>query len=764
MAGYIVTSGSNFTPFTYDELVKPIQQFTEAQYAASENFDKLALDTEALRNYINETNDPVAWKMYNNYAQKLQALQDNLWKNGYNAGTVRDLSAARNGYASDITRLASAIEARQTRSKEYWDAVHKDPTLVAGWDPADPIRGSLDNYLNDSNFGQDWYSYNGTTLANEVAADIDAKASELYSQATVAGDVPGYLTRILSEGFSSDELNAGTAAAKAYLDGDENALKNLQGPASIVADVLINRMNSTGARYGEDGNLSKDAYDRLFGYATMGLANGIRKPQVKDIEDKQWEFQKQAALASMRQAASSAGENITDNGYVVDSLISQLASENAGAAARDINRQYEGIFQKDVNGNNIPINLRMPDGRSIPVSSVEEMTDMIYNTPERQEIMNVLGFDIGLKGQNWLGTSDSRQKTVVSQNGKQAVFDTANLPARIAKELGITSKNPVAIRQYIDNKPVLNKEYTKWYNEKLASHQAYVDTIRKLNKNNFKIKDVTVTPKEAKKLKEKYGLDQSLPDELIRTAIETKESVSRRAPAVIADASETMSSVRKDISNNILASFTQAKTYAGKSFRETDKSNATYAFFPVKNGKIAEEGTTKLSDVFTTDKTGLHGDSLKDVSAFPSDILKGNVRITTDKGTFVVNANMLGSLYGNTIADPQFKSSIDLLMTPFNKPDLIMNADEETNRRLTSVMYQILGTAAPVGYDVSGRPVPVTVQEIAANPKWQSVLYSGIINYINTTLAHPRELKGQHHYQHTGVSSTKPQQFNSFLK
>ena len=111
MAKYLVTSGSSFEPFTYYQLVKPIAQMAEAHRSAQDAYDTITTESEALRRYIEqEPNDSAARSMYNNYMNRLNSLQQNLWDNGYTAQTRRDLSAARAGYASDITRLGTAVK------------------------------------------------------------------------------------------------------------------------------------------------------------------------------------------------------------------------------------------------------------------------------------------------------------------------------------------------------------------------------------------------------------------------------------------------------------------------------------------------------------------------------------------------------------------------------------------------------------------------------------------------------------------------------
>ena len=52
MSRFIVTSGSDFRPFSYDELIKPVRASAEAHAAIADAYDQLSMETAALGNYI----------------------------------------------------------------------------------------------------------------------------------------------------------------------------------------------------------------------------------------------------------------------------------------------------------------------------------------------------------------------------------------------------------------------------------------------------------------------------------------------------------------------------------------------------------------------------------------------------------------------------------------------------------------------------------------------------------------------------------------
>lgn len=310
MPKFLVTSGSYFQPFTYDELSKPVVQAVEAHNAAQDAYDQLSMETSALGRYITENPDDVnAKRMYDSYLVKLNSLQDNLWNNGYNAATRRDLASARAGYASDITRLQAAIKARQERSQEYWKTRHEHPDMIMGRDPGE---SGLDNYLFNDLYGRDYYSYSGNDFAKMVGAEASARASEMLNDPQVKKNpmLVGYLQMIERDGFTNKQVDDAYAAVRKAVTGDMSDVANLDFATGILANVLMSNLESSGAK----GNVSQDEFNRLLDYGKIGLSQAVGKTKVSTVADLQWaeqqkiareneRYQHQLNLAAMKAAA-----------------------------------------------------------------------------------------------------------------------------------------------------------------------------------------------------------------------------------------------------------------------------------------------------------------------------------------------------------------------------------------------------------------------------------------------------------------------------
>lgn len=296
MPKFLVTSGSYFQPFTYDELSKPVVQVVEAHNAAQDAYDQLSMETSALGRYITENPDDVnAKRMYDSYLVKLNSLQDNLWNSGYNAATRRDLASARAGYASDITRLQAAIKARQERSQEYWKTRHEHPDMIMGRDPGE---SGLDNYLFNDLYGRDYYSYSGNDFAKMVGAEASARASEMLNDPQVKKNpmLVGYLQMIERDGFTNKQVDDAYAAVRKAVTGDMSDVANLDFATGILANVLMSNLESSGAK----GNVSQDEFNRLLDYGKIGLSQAVGKTKVSTVADLQWAEQQKIARENER--------------------------------------------------------------------------------------------------------------------------------------------------------------------------------------------------------------------------------------------------------------------------------------------------------------------------------------------------------------------------------------------------------------------------------------------------------------------------------
>ncbi len=385
MPKFLVTSGSHFQPFTYDELAKPVTQAVEAHNSAQDAYDTIVSETEALRQYlIREPENSEARRMYDSYVSKLERLQNNLWSSGYNAGTRRDLAAARAGYASDITRLGTAIKARQDRSAEYWKTKHEHPDMIMS---SDPGLESLDKYIADDRFGQDYYSYSGDTFMNEVMLDAKAMMNDMLDDPQILDKYPqlaGYIPVLKRDGFTSNQVESAVYAVREAYKGNIDPLKKLDPASLLLASTLSTHLDSTGAR----GKVSPSEFNRLIDYGAAGLKSTIGKSDVSFVTDLNWANQQKINLENLRhkhaieEAAVKKGLTPTTGGSTGANIAELRGNTLSGNEDKKESEEYKEkmeVYEVLSNLNELKKgnSLWMPDGVTLSDTAMKEMKRLI---------------------------------------------------------------------------------------------------------------------------------------------------------------------------------------------------------------------------------------------------------------------------------------------------------------------------------------------------------------------------------------------------
>lgn len=567
MPKYLVTSGSHFTPFTYDELVKPVAHMQQAHDAAQDAYDTLNLETSALQRYITDNpGDSQAKAMYDNYMEKLSTLQNNLWEKGYNAQTRRDLAAARGAYASDITRLGKAIQNRQERSKEYWDAKHKNPDLVMGEDPA---LGGLNNYLADDNYGRNYFSYSGDQFMKEVGTDAQARANEMVRDPQIMKDprMAGYLTRITQEGFTSQEVQNAGAAVRMALAGNENALSGLDPASGILANILMSHLNSTGAR----GKVSNEEFNRLFDYGMSGLSQAIGKRKIDDMRDLVWAENMERSRWAWQQNYKAAQERAKKQAEMEASIKMEdtdtnvVTGPNAKRSSRRLHRRGYDTTQTTLKFTK--------DGRE--VRNGVDASEIVYGGDIRREGYSLLGFDVG---RTPVGSSTDRYlQGVVSMNGK--TYRTRYNPNANGKKGAVEYSESGRTGTWSPS-PRLTEIYNEYRSKYLDNYNKYKDSeIGKL---------ATIDPDKQFKDYDRYGVPFSTPLQEFRS-----EAMDSRANSTSAITTTYVARKGTD-SGKYVQKFadyiSSGLTFKGDDARR-DPNRRTYKGFSTNIHPVTEYGT-----------------------------------------------------------------------------------------------------------------------------------------------------------------------------
>ena len=496
MPKYLVTSSSHFEPFTYEELVRPVAHMQQVHDATQDAYDTLSLETNALANYITDNpEDYNAKVMYDNYVNKLNTLQNNLQRNGVNGQTRRDLSEARAGYASDITRLAKIIQDREERSKEFWEAKHKNPDLVTGKDPG---LSGLDNYLADPNYGRDWFSYDSAQFEKDVFNETKSRAQELLrgledpNSIIKNPNLKDYVTRKLKYGLTNDELNMAGVVANDVINmtqaerEDYYTNNNIDPITKILSESLISRYEATGIKASDADDTERM---RLFNRGKAGWVGGIMAPEIKDFKDAdyEWEMEKRK-MALQHQYAKDledykAGLKQKEEGQTLSDTDTKVVPSQSGVK---VAKEMKDAFGSDT--------LNIVNGQEVKGGA--KASDIVYSYDTRRKAFEDIGIDVGLDP-NKFATDNYLTGTTVGSDGK--TYEVQYWPKA---KLPDGSEGGIRYRELGDNTPWRKCNFSKdWTNRYREYRQIFEDKLEYYKKNYPDLyKAATVDPDKSWKM------------------------------------------------------------------------------------------------------------------------------------------------------------------------------------------------------------------------------------------------------------------------
>lgn len=771
MPRYLVTSGSHFEPMTYDELVKPIAQMTEALNATQDAYDTLNLETKSLANYISKNpGDTKAREMYDNYVSQLDSLQNELWNNGYTARARRGLSTAKSGYASDITRLQKAITTRQERGKLYSEMKLKDPSLVMG---DNPVNAGLDAYLDDENYGLNYFTYSGNTFMAEVAADAKARMNEMLNDPQYSRDsaLQGYIIKKQKEGFTSAEVALASDAVRTALKGDSSKLQKLDPASSILASVLMSHLNSTGAQrqyIDQDGNLqgnlSPDEFNRLVEYGIAGLSQAIGKEQTSELNDKQWDLNKQMAIIGQQHRNAVALENLrhehnkeiaglkadpTRNGSgdnanerkVIMGDNEHITSSGYEDFVKD-SKSQDKYFTKQADGSLVKT-IFTSDGRKYDAYNAYDVTNLLYHTDKSDDIQRKYGIDVMDKVKNVkkpFKTKDGRTVNITFNSGDDGYIVATDDNGKVLEQVTASLR---AAKESVD---------------KNVADLLSVPGNEDLEKAAF-------SPKEQRKLRERNKFDEHLPWGEYYNYMLNKEYVRDYSPGILAGSDEAdQKIILGGLNRQSVNSYRGAVNEKG----EIPAGDRREIFRVINGGASLSANAIPGSLVYGTEKTTNHlrDDTMTQATVSMYDLLRErptvSFKTSAATGTYAQDAYAFGPMVENRVlqAQQQLMYALKPFTTDLNRTFITRGSTEQFI--WADTMNKILGS------DSSGRPaMPVvetgpgtgryaTPYDIATNSELRSEFLAAVQKYIVGTVGDDiRRQLGVEHERVVGVQSDK---------
>lgn len=161
---------SKFRPFSYSEMLAPIEAATTEHRAIEEGLGEMLAKAGMWDKLANQQSDPVAYAQYKTYADDLTKQADLLARQGLTPESRRGLLDMKRRYSNEITPIEVAATKREELTKAQREAIQKDPSLMFNIDYS---TASLDDLINNPNA-----TYN-TISGSELSKRASMMASNL---------------------------------------------------------------------------------------------------------------------------------------------------------------------------------------------------------------------------------------------------------------------------------------------------------------------------------------------------------------------------------------------------------------------------------------------------------------------------------------------------------------------------------------------------------------------------------------------------------
>ena len=358
-----ITINSEFKPFTYDELTKPLKDYTEAYNKVEEQYATLAQQTEAWKNIATQENSPEAYAMYKKYSDELNAVVED-FSRGMTIQNRSKLAGLKSRYASEIEPIAVAARTLENLRRERVEEERSNPSLryERGIDDI-----TLDTLIRDpfANYGK---TFSGSLLETQARQAASALADSIRSNPSNWTPILGgqYYQQRLQNGYTPEEILLASI-------GDPNAPEEL---SSIANSIIQNSgIESWNGFYDSNGNITdrgNQLLNEVRGFIGRGLTAAIGKEDYNRLENKNYDYTMRRLLAQEEGEREHSGD--TGRRDLLPPMNDILTGDSLNTSAL-----YNRAF-----GNNavLPIDTYIETNYSFIPSTLEELAEGIIRVPE----------------------------------------------------------------------------------------------------------------------------------------------------------------------------------------------------------------------------------------------------------------------------------------------------------------------------------------------------------------------------------------------
>lgn len=368
MANYNLVIDSTFQPFSYQEMLAPVMMAQQAHQALEDEYTDLSTKANVWENIANEQQDPLAYKMYKQYATDLSTQADMLASEGLNVASRRSMLDMKRRYAKEITPIEQAYARRRQLAEEQRQAIAKDPTLMY---QKYANEMSLDDFIRnpEADYGA---SYSGKMLTSQVATAASSLAKQMH-------DNPRKWRSILDDQYYETMMQKGFSA-----EAVRDAINNKEGAATELRQIVEDAVGSSRIRDWDDAIALKRAYD----YANQGLWSAVGETSYQVQANKDYDYRMQNWMAEEKEKRAKETARLKADNDLARSIglrgTSYIVSSGKDKEYYDA---VKGLSDKD---GNVKASVFGKDGSVNPLKVYEEYTNAVKNI--NVEIDGKLGY------------------------------------------------------------------------------------------------------------------------------------------------------------------------------------------------------------------------------------------------------------------------------------------------------------------------------------------------------------------------------------
>ncbi len=265
MANFNFVNSAKFRPFSYQEMLQPVQAYTQAYNETQDGLGELGAKADVFDQLANQQTDPITHARYKQYADELTKQAELLATQGLNPTSRQGLTDLKRRYSKDIIPIEQGYTKRQGWIDAQMKGKMADSTLIV----EDASGFSLDDIIANPAMAPN--SYSGREIINMSAQASAAIAKEMR-------DDPRKWSKILDNQYYETMMRKGATKEEviATLMNDANSNPELRKILEdTIASTGISKWRGVKDAEGNLTDYGKQLMKQVEYFAGQGLWSSI---------------------------------------------------------------------------------------------------------------------------------------------------------------------------------------------------------------------------------------------------------------------------------------------------------------------------------------------------------------------------------------------------------------------------------------------------------------------------------------------------------